>query len=682
LDDEIRKQQGIYYTPEFITDYIVRQTLLRVYMELLADIHSSLKNKEHETVKRLIEKWNSIKILDPSCGSGAFLICALELIWIYYGQLHILLNHYDYPFERGENFIVKIILRHLYGNDLDANAISELKLNISHEAKKLDPFNIQFELDMNFTNGDSLVGLPENLTIQYLLENHSDQIKNLFEFRQLYLSDPSNLTPINEIKKIKAEIRNGLDSRFENYLKELKLSEEVLQKTTPFYWALEFWHVYIDENLKLIERNNRGFDLIIGNPPYISTRELSKAGMDGIKDFLRKNYESAYKGFDLSVVFLEKGLNLLKNKGDFSYIITNKFLITDYGLKIRKFILNHAKIITLSNISKIRVFQDASTYPIIIQLKKDNVAENRNANIINVFTTQDEQEFVEKNYEITNVPQSLFNELPNNYFLIDITTTDLTILDLIRTNSTPLVEVANDMIQCGTTGFDSARYGSLITETPPNPDDEYSKKFIVSGNIMPYIINWGKKINYLKTQFEKPYFVYDPDIVSPGKWKLYQARKIVIRGMALKLTAAIDDIGYAMGVSTYGVIDSQYDFKYIVGILNSHLFDYYYKIMYSSKHLAGGYIGFNEGHIKQIPIHNPKNTEEEALTALVSEIIDCFNSYNREQLDGRIEDLGNRLNALIFKIYQIKEKHIKFILNKLDINKHTKERILEIFQDL
>ena len=150
---EVRKEQGIYYTPKYITQYIVENTVGKIYNELLVKIKENLEKKNFNECKKLIQKFISIKILDPACGFGSFLIKALRLIWNKYNELDRILKNEEKKyrtdllsqmeskelkeikelynilnFKNNRDKISKIIIRHIHGNDLDANALEVAKV--------------------------------------------------------------------------------------------------------------------------------------------------------------------------------------------------------------------------------------------------------------------------------------------------------------------------------------------------------------------------------------------------------------------------------------------------------------------------------------------------------------------------------------------------------------------------
>lgn len=273
-DSGKRKEQGIYYTPSYIVDYIVENALKPVLDTCTG-----------------VEQLKKIKVLDPACGSGSFLIKALDMIYKKYVE-------FGYNNDE-ENTKIQILSENIYGVDLDHQAIEIARLNLLISTLKQ---KIKLpSLTKNIKNGNSLISGTDE-----------------------------------ELKKY-----------FGNNFRDKK----------PFNWEQEFPEVF----------KQGGFDVIIGNPPYINSRNLD--GSD--KNFLGVNFKSASDQYDLYSLFVEKSINLLHTRGCLGFIIPNKFLVTKYGLALRKYIIENSVLTAYKDCSTENVFMEANVYPVVIVLKKE-----------------------------------------------------------------------------------------------------------------------------------------------------------------------------------------------------------------------------------------------------------------------------------------------------------------------
>jgi type I restriction-modification system DNA methylase subunit len=124
----------------------------------------------------------------------------------------------------------------------------------------------------------------------------------------------------------------------------------------PFNWAEQFPGVMAEG----------GFDVVIGNPPYVRIQSIERSEAE----YFRSNFLSAHGGFDLSVVVMEQGLKLLKPGGRLGFITSGKFLKSAYGERLQRLLLEQATVEKVVDLSGLRVFGDATTYPVIMVLQK------------------------------------------------------------------------------------------------------------------------------------------------------------------------------------------------------------------------------------------------------------------------------------------------------------------------
>ena len=415
---EIRKESGIYYTPKYITQYIVENTVGKVFDNMISKLTDNLDAKNYESSLELLSQIISIKVLDPACGSGSFLIKALRVIWNKYIVIsRFIEKHYqmysDFKgkvvrtkeveeefqkvlelknllnFENQRELISKLVIRHLYGNDLDSNALEVAKLNLWLEAIKLAPSEFQYnklpsesrhilpDLEINLSHGDSLVELPEQQIITYLYENHRDEIKKLFQLRFEYLKDTSKLELIKEINQIKTQIKDELIKIFKKYLTDNDISLDLLDNTIPLFWPLEFWFIYFNKDSKLIDESERGFDAIIGNPPYFTIRGKGTGTLVQISDyeFLQKDiiWNRYFRSqSDIYYYFIIKSINLLKGLGKFGFIIEDYWLENEYADRLKEEILKKTALEILIKFGKVKkIFEDADNNTCILIFERN-----------------------------------------------------------------------------------------------------------------------------------------------------------------------------------------------------------------------------------------------------------------------------------------------------------------------
>ena len=308
-----RKSQGVFYTPAWVTQYIVEVALggyLKRREEELRENFALENIPEKATKKRKeaeIKFWETYRdevlkntrVLDPACGSGAFLIAAFDYLLQEYERVNLALAALENtPGQRSLfDLNTSILNNNLYGVDLSAESVEITKLSLWLKTAEMGkPLT---DLDHNIKVGNSIVG-------------------------------------------------------------DLHFAEKA------FNWEKEFAEVFADG----------GFDVVIGNPPYVRQELLSP-----IKPYLQANYESYDGVADLYTYFYEKGLKLLKKGGLLSYIVTNKWLRAGYGEALRRLFVKEGTIEKIVDFGHAPIFEDADTFPCILAVRKPdfsgNVEENK-----------------------------------------------------------------------------------------------------------------------------------------------------------------------------------------------------------------------------------------------------------------------------------------------------------------
>ena len=189
--------------------------------------------------------------------------------------------------------------------------------------------------------------------------------------------------------------------------------------------------------------------------------------------------------------------------------------------------------------------------------------------------------------------------------------------------------------------------------------------FIVTGNIDRYSVELGN-VRYMKEKYKMPKLIDNPEIITRGRWKLYNSKKIVIGGMTKVLEAAFDNKGVAVGVGVYCLTDFKLEPYFILGIINSKFATYYFRKQFEAKHLAGNYLAINVSQLERIPFpNNPNKKAHDEIVKLVEQIL----HYNKElqtvklpehkaMLASRISYCEDKIDAIVYGLYGLSEEEI------------------------
>lgn len=303
----VKKAGGVFYTPAYIVNKIVEDT-----------IGAYLRNKKPSQVSKL-------RVLDPACGSGSFLIGAYD---------YILKWHLDWylknPTEAKDKLALgkngkpslttqekkRILLNNIYGVDIDAQAVETTKLS----------------LYLKVLEGESLENVEKQLSL----------------FRERALPD------------IGDNIKCG-NSLVDQDIETKNLSLDEVYKINPFNWEKEYPEVF--------KGRSPGFDFIIGNPPYLRVQGLNEFHGNEIAYYSNK-FKSAVKRFDMYLLFAEKSYSLLNPSGELGFICPHKFIIADFGEGIRDFLVREKAVSRIISFDYNLIFDRASTYTCLLYLTK------------------------------------------------------------------------------------------------------------------------------------------------------------------------------------------------------------------------------------------------------------------------------------------------------------------------
>ena len=356
---EVKKAGGVYYTPQYIVDYIVENTL-----------GEKIKDKTPNQISK-------IRVIDPACGSGSFLIRAYQYLLDYhldyYAKLEKPPKDVIYTDKKGIKHLTirekkRILKNNIYGVDLDTLAVEVTKLSL-------------------------------------LLKVLEDQNKDLLESQQKLFHE-------RVLPNLSSNIKNGNSLVGINISEIQELSMDELRLVKPFEWSYEYPEVF----------EQGGFDVVIGNPPYVF------GGNKGITNIQKKYFKTCFMSgsgkVNLFTLFIEKGISLLKSTGKFSYIIPNTLLrVTSYK-NIRKYLTDY-KINEIVDLST-GVFKNAVTSSIILTVTQEEPTNN----IVSIKTdlseniyNQVKQEYFSKHGYIFNIfcnpkERELINKLNNNSILL------------------------------------------------------------------------------------------------------------------------------------------------------------------------------------------------------------------------------------------------------------------------
>jgi hypothetical protein len=532
---EVRKAGGVYYTPTYIVRYIVEQTV----GPLVAG--KSPKQIEHLT------------ILDPACGSGSFLLGAFDYLLDWHLSYYLAhdpaawakkkqppiyetnpnAGYRSLPSEV-ERLVPKtlpsaasassaparnwqlttaerkrILVAHLYGVDIDAQAVEVTKLSLllkvlEGEARELRGRQLDFhrvlpDLGHNIKCGNSLIG--------------SD-----------FYAQP-NLPAFDD---------------------------EARLKLNAFDWPHEFQPIM----------DRGGFDAVIGNPPYrmLQPHNTNEAELA----YFRHHFVSAEFKIELFHLFLQRGSALIRPGGQLGVIVPTTLLNNVYAEKLRRHLLSTCAVNSVS-VSPHRVFKDADVHTSVIVIRNEPNTSARKANLI-ATTTELTQAFATSPGSFSATRQDRFDVLPGAVWNVLLSEKNAPLIEKLRTKFVSLESVAK--INRGLITGDRTKFFSNKAETPKH---------------LPILA--GADVTRYSAKPPSEFVLFDRPPTAGGCWdeEVHKApHKVLVRQIGVKPMASFIGKPIAVTGNLFTVrAESEHRELYLLGIINSRLTEFFWKIMFS-----------------------------------------------------------------------------------------------------
>jgi len=367
-----RNQSGSFYSPREIVNYMVDESLIAYlgnndFVRSLFSYDFTFDKAKSNEYLKIADKLKVVKILDPACGSGAFPMGLLN-------RMIDILERIS-PNEDIYELKLSVIENCLYGSDIQSIAAQITKLrffislicNCEKDASKPN-FGIPTlpNLETNFVSANSLIAKKkEDRQLNLFKSEEIESIKKeLHQIRHLHFSAKSTSTK-HRLREKDLDLREKLIELLSN--ENNFASDDAKQ--------LAEWNPY-DQNAvspffdpEWMFGVNNGFDIVIGNPPYI---QLQNNGGELAKLYENCGYSTFDRKGDIYCLFYERGWQLLKKGGHLCYITSNKWMRAGYGEKTRDFLANNTNPILLIDFAGVKIFESATVDTNILLFSKSS----------------------------------------------------------------------------------------------------------------------------------------------------------------------------------------------------------------------------------------------------------------------------------------------------------------------
>ena len=711
----VRKQTGSYYTPRAIVDYMVDEALVATlsqkcsptdsdtqlweerlrylldYAQIFDDASEWFDGSETDAIVKTISE---LKILDPAVGSGAFPMGMLHKLTLALRRLdpdnsrweklqkeralqraEIAFDTQDDPTRREEligidetfkryrdsDFGRKLYLiqNSIFGIDIQPVAcqIAKLRFFISlaiEQEPEQDAENFGIKplpnLETRFIAANTLIGL----TAQRMLTSNTaryleQQLSNNRERHFHATTRQRKRKYQRRDEKLRAELAAELQSMGTPADDAEKIAQwDPYDQNATANWFDSEWMFGITD----------GFDVVIGNPPYINIENLPIE----MKDYLFKNYQTCKGRTDIYIAFLEKSISILNTMGIMSFILPYAFTTQKYGEKMRQMLIANHTIREIVDASGYRIFENAIVYNIILTVGNHKVQDQAK-----VRSHHSNADFDKRSGEEFLIDQHAFAELKDSRF-----ETNSHVFDNLK---------LKEKIWQRAIRFDQiclVAYGARLNHRSKKLGKDYyvsqsptsgSKQFCEGKNIERYRFSQAGWLNYAPDEHYNPMFP-----------ELFENKKLMfIRIVKEQLRFAYDDEGFynshtvvnclrldmlsgASHISARRAVQGadnnlakKYDYKFLLGILNSDFTNWYFR-----NFLSDG-LNFYPNDAKELPIPDVTPKRQTPIIELVDQILDA----KRKNPDADTSNLENEVDKLVYALYDLTDEDIAIVKGRV-----------------
>ncbi|EPE6460347.1 DUF7149 domain-containing protein [Campylobacter lari] len=632
-------------------------TKLRLWIELLKhSFYESFDDTNYHDLKTLPNIDINIK-----CGNSL----------ISYFEIHKSLSHYPNIKERMDKY-KRIVKDYKEGFYTDKTFIAKEIKNLKESFKNFclkDKFAKEIK---QLTNGANEYSKKYG---DFLAQDEKDENFRVFFSKNMFEFDFDESAAKKEFKKLK------------------KLYESIfdLESANPFEWRFEFSEV-LDEG-----GNFQGFDLIIGNPPYIRQEDIKE-----LKPNLAKNYK-VYKGTsDIYTYFYELGFNVLKQNGVLSFITSNKYTRAGYGEPLREFLLKNTTLLEYIDLNGIKVFDSATVDTSILSFEKAKTKDSSFKYLAPSTELLKENDF---NIEsILNFNKIAQNSLSKESFTFNDESTNA-LKAKIEKHGTPLKDWHGLNIYRGIlTGLNEAfiitteKRDEILAKCKDEAEKERTakliRKMLRGRDIKRYSYEWaglwvinthngyksksGEKIEAINIdeypslkQHLKPYYKTLEKRTDKGKTPYnlrncayleeFEKEKIVYPETTQGAYFVYDNKGIFLEKTAFFIVCE--NLKYLLGLLSSNLITYYYKNFSQGCKLGIKGYQYNKHALENLPLPKINSKNEKLANELIS-LVDEILNLKEQDKNANTKTQEYKINSIVCKLYNLNEEEIKIIESK------------------
>ena len=633
---EVKKAGGVYYTPTYIVDYIVKNTIGKLLTPPISSPLPKGRTKEGFSTPNEVSK---INILDPACGSGSFLLGAFQYLLDWHLKYYLkeletndkLLKQKQPPIymnDRGEHLLAtfekkRILLNNIYGVDIDSQAVEVTKLSLM----------------LKVLEGESAQTISSGL--QFFRERALPDLSNNIKCGNSLIGPDFYDQPVTANPRF-----DGMEMQF--------LDDEEKMRINVFDWQKEFKEIM----------SKGGFDVVIGNPPYVFGRDWKELGIsEDQKVYFNRIYKNSTYQKDMFSLFMEKASEICKIYGFIGQIVPNVWLTNNFSSTTRSYILNHADELKITLPQK-NVFKNKTVDTVIYSYKKTR---NRGVKfeISKLVSISDCHNF------FLSVEEYLDGKKPiSTTYNINIQA----IIDkvfLYKMNLSDYCNVTRGVHPYRLGGYGITAFGTGCQKERDIKERPYHSKNFKKG-YRPFI--YGKDLKRFTIPKAKEYINYGKWLAEPRDTIFFEGERIYSRkilGDRLVVTLESDNSVADQQVYISKPTTEIASSKFLGALLGSKLIAFFIKNYFDEVNDAFPQIKIKQ--LKSIPVPDWTAIQKyEGLIAkmenLVTEILTSNDKLNFTKtpqeinvIRRQIEAIDNQIDQLVYQLYDLTEEEIKIV---------------------
>jgi hypothetical protein len=640
------------------------------------------------------EKAKDLRILDPACGSGSFLIYAFDVLAGFYERLNAKItekqvelskiNSNSDMFERQEqfkqlpprvgNYPKRILEDNLYGVDLDPAACEIATINLVIKAfEKMRDKKLPLILNQNVKVGNSLIsGVKSKEDLQIFkqeIAKHSDLRRRLKENED----DGEKRDLMKQIDQLREKVNSQLNTPLKDYFKDP-------DEKRPFNWEFEFPEVFDSEKWE----DQKGFNVIIGNPPYgdiLSEKE---------KEYLVNSGYCAGGGGnnDIFRFFTERGRFILRSKSDLSFILPNTYFVGSKYQNFRNCVTSYFELSEVINFGINKVF-GVDVYSSILKIRKNENEEERKQNYMKIAPDVNPSDLQIRKVHFLTIAQTGW--IQKDWIV------ETTLYKKILNS-----KIANELKDICIIKDAGINYQRVGVGWQNRTKSKLQQRILYDGNRqhkkdIPYIK--GEDFNRYTFSDEFLYkrwlrhnykdLIKDNEVVAFGAEILNAPEKIVTRQTSDVIVGTIDNAKLYTGRSVHSTVlkkGTKYSSKYVLSLLNSKLISFVYQELARERGRAQAQVKLNK--LKVLPIRRIdfSDRSQKAKHAQLVNYVDFMlerNKQKNELIKIFKQVLKNHTHELqpFGKAYYEKPEYIEKMDKKADSIASSTDEVSKIFLD-